>query len=366
MAAQLQALPMATLGGKAIFAFLRWLRTHRGAIAMAGLLAFAAPATYFASTYLVSLRDPTGWVVLTGALWLLAYAIELWCLLLVFGYVSLRTGPAGRLGRFTWHLLCACAAVACVELLTRGRVRFFVEMGTNPSELILHLYTFSYSFVVALLYFSHLRSGQAHEAAAARLAAAQAAQRDARRRLVGSRLQALQARIDPRMLFDLLDKLRRGYETDPASAESLLDELVAFLRAALPRLRSASSSLAREAQLAQAYARLRALAGESEVTLALAISADALHARFPPGVLLPLLDNALRSRAGPCRIGVTCQARQCRLVLELPAMPSPDTLERVRTLLSDLYADAAELAAGAASGGSGAVEIVVILPYELA
>ena len=273
----------------------------------------------------MSLRDPTGWVVLTGALWLLAYAIELWCLLFVFGYVSLRTGPAGRLGRFTWHLLCACAAVACVELLTRGRVRFFVEMGTNPSELILHLYTFSYSLVVALLYFSHLRSGQAQEAAAARLAAAQAAQRDARRRLVGSRLQALQARIDPRMLFDLLDKVRRGYEIDPARAERLLDELVAFLRAALPRLRSPSSSLAREAQLGQAYARLRACRRIRSDVGAGHIGRRAARA-LSPRRAAAATGNALRSRAGPCRIGVTRQARQCRLVLELPAMPSPDTL----------------------------------------
>ena len=91
----------------------------------------------------------------------------------------------------------------------------------------------------------------------ARLAAAQAAQRATRRRLVHSRLQAVQARIDPQLLFEMLDAVRRAYDDDVSRAERLLDELVTFLRAALPRVRSTSSSVRREGALG---ARLRATA----------------------------------------------------------------------------------------------------------
>ena len=66
----------------------------------------------------------------------------------------------------------------------------------------------------------------------------------ARRRLVEAQLQAMQARVDPQMFFDTLDTVQRLYTSDPRRAEGLLDELIVFLRAALPRLRTASSTLA--------------------------------------------------------------------------------------------------------------------------
>ena len=49
-----------------------------------------------------------------------------------------------------------------------------------------------------------LQRSRAHEEAAARLATAQAAQREARLRLVHARLQQCR-RIDPQLLFDMLD-----------------------------------------------------------------------------------------------------------------------------------------------------------------
>ena len=58
-----------------------------------------------------------------------------------------------------------------------------------------------------------------------------------------------------------------------------------------------------------------------------------MHARFPPGVLLPLLGDALRVRAGPCKLSATRCARNCRHVLALSARPSDAILARVRSLL---------------------------------
>ena len=71
-------------------------------------------------------------------------------------------------------------------------------------------------------------------------------------------------RASTRLLFDMLDAVRLAYAIEPARAERLLDELVAFLRAALPRLRDASSSVAREVELARALraaARWRRVSG---------------------------------------------------------------------------------------------------------
>jgi len=194
-----------------------------------------------------------------------------------------------------------------------------------------------------------------------RLAAAQAAHLESRRRAAQMRLQAVQARVDPNLLFDMLESVKRCYEEDASRAEQLLDELIAFLRAALPRLRCASSSVASEAELARAYAQLRALAGAAEVSMTLDVSREAMNAQFPPGVLLPLLDDALRKRGGGCDLAVTRHRDECRVVLGLPARPSEAALDRARALLGELYGASATLAIGTSAG---AATTSIMVPFE--
>jgi hypothetical protein len=232
----------------------------------------------------------------------------------------------------------------------------------------MHLHGFIVPLIMALLYFAHLRRSREHEQAAARLAAAQTAQRHARRRIVQSRLQEVQARIDPQILFEMLDAVRRLYERDAALAERFLDELIIFLRAALPRLRSASSSLLREVELARAFVRLHALAGEAlagEAGLGMTIDVapDAMHARFPPGVLLPLLDTSVGSSAGPCRLTATRSNDGCRLGLTLGAAPSDASVARVQSLLMEIYGASGKLEI---ESTAGAINVIVKVPYELA
>ena len=75
-------------------------------------------------------------------------------------------------------------------------------------------------------------------AAAQALAHLQVERAEAERRLVDSRLEAIQAEADPSFVFTTLESIERTYDRDPAAAEAMLDELIAFLRAAIPRLRA--------------------------------------------------------------------------------------------------------------------------------
>jgi hypothetical protein len=187
---------------------------------------------------------------------------------------------------------------------------------------------------------------------------------------VHSRLHALQARTEPRLLFELLDAVRRSYAVDPQQAERLLDELTSFLRAALPRVREQWSSVAREVALAQHYVRMRGLARQvlaagttASDALAAEVSDAALHARFPPGVLLPLLDDVLRGAPGACRLAASRAADDCILVLGLPAWPAGAVIARVRELLADVHGSAAALVLETAGTK---VNATVRVPYEFA
>lgn len=342
--------------------FSHWLRMHRGAVTIAGLLSFAVPVKLFSGAWSV-MREPTLESVTALGLWYVLYGVELWCLLLVIGYALQRLNPSSRYLRGVLLLLGACAAAGLVEVSTTGRAQIVVEQGVALSTAVMHVYAFTSAFVMALLFFAHLQRSRAHGEAAARLVSAQTAQRAARHRLVQARLQAVQARIDPQLLFDMLETVRRCYEDDASRAEQLLDELIAFLRAALPRLRSVSSSVPREVELARAYARLRALAGASDTGMTLDVPADLMDVRFPPGVLLPLLDDALRTHSGPCELSATRSSEHCRIVLKLPACPSSSAVARVRALLVDLHGASAELAL---ANLNGSVSATVKVPYELA
>lgn len=333
------------------------------AVPLAGLLAFAGPLTFFAGASSV-LGSAAGIDLAWLGLWWTLYAVSFWLALLAAGHACERM--ASRLGRRAGTALWLVAApVAAVvpNLLTAGRATILMEQGLVHSAATMHLHGFTISLVMALLYFAHLRRSRRHEQAAARLAAAQAAQRGARRRAVEARLQALQGRIDPQILFEMLESARRLYERDHGLAEQFLDELVLFLRAALPGFRATSSSLPREAELARAFVRLRARAGAAELDLAFDVAPEARHARFPPGVLLPLLDAAVASGARPCRLVARRSGESCRVVLRLDGPPSSRSVARTQSLLSELYGPAGTLQVERAEGGT---HVVMEVPYELA
>jgi hypothetical protein len=341
---------------------MRWLRTHRGAIAVAGLVSFAGPTTFFAGAVSV-MEVPDAVTVTALALSFTLYGALLCLLLLASGYALWRLNPNGRAARGALTLLLASIAVATADTATaERRQRINIAQGVVASQQTMQLYSATFSLAMALLFFAHLQRGRAHEAAAARLAVAQEAQRELRRRTAEAQLKALQARIDPQLLFDMLDEVRRCYESDAQRAEHVLDELVAFLRAALPRLRGASSSVSRESELARAYVRLHTSFAATDVCLVLDISPDTADARFPPGVLVPLLDDALRFRSGPCELTASRNGADCRIVMKLPARPSDATVDRVRALLDDLCGASASLTCE--SQAEEAVHVSIRVPHE--
>lgn len=113
------------------------------------------------------------------------------------------------------------------------------------------------------------------------------------REVVESRLQAMQARVEPTFLFDTLGHVAGLYQRDAWLAERMLEALVAFLRAAMPHMRHTSSTVVQEAELVRAYlgvARIR-LDGRLEFSIDVG---NVAHARLPAMMLLPLVNDVLR------------------------------------------------------------------------
>jgi sensor histidine kinase YesM len=73
----------------------------------------------------------------------------------------------------------------------------------------------------------------------------------------------------------------------------MLDDLIAYLRAALPHLRESTSTLGREIDLARAYLNIIQVRMGERLAFDIDVPSSARDARMPPMMLLPLIDHAL-------------------------------------------------------------------------
>jgi signal transduction histidine kinase len=140
------------------------------------------------------------------------------------------------------------------------------------------------------------------------------AQAQAQRREAELRLSVLAAQVEPRFLFNTLAGVRSAIATDPPRASEMIDRLVDYLRAAIPRLRSdggAQATLGGQLDIVRAYLGLMA-ARMPRLSFAIDAPAELLAAPFPPLMLISLAENAVKHgvepKIGPVR--VTVQARR--------------------------------------------------------
>lgn len=165
----------------------------------------------------------------------------------------------------------------------------------NPNSLlhgheVLPALMISIGACVAISFFFYSRG----HAAALQAHIAQA-QRDA----AESRLKLLETQLEPHMMFNTLANLRVLIATDPPRAESMLDHLIAYLRATLGGARSALHSLEDEFARLADYLEIMAVRMGPRLAFTLDLP-DALRtASVPPLLLQPLVENAIRHGLEP-------------------------------------------------------------------
>jgi hypothetical protein len=195
------------------------------------------------------------------------------------------------------------------------------------------------------------------------------------RQVIESRLQAMQARIEPQFLFDTLAHVRRLYGSDPALAGRMLEELAAFLRAAMPRMRDTSSTVAREVELVRAYLGIARIRMGNTLDFSIDVPADVAEATLPPMMLLPLVNHALahgwRSAQNEDKLSIKSSVVDRSLQLAVVdagtgfvADSKGSAIANVRERLAALYGEKASLKL--CFMPSGATQALLMIPYERA
>ena len=123
------------------------------------------------------------------------------------------------------------------------------------------------------------------------------------RQALDARLHLLQAQVAPHFLFNTLANVQALVEAGSPRAAEVLRSLIAYLRAAVPRLGEPGATMDQELQRVRAYLELMHLRMPDRLQFALHVDDATLSLRCPPLTLLTLVENAVRHGIDPSEEG---------------------------------------------------------------
>ena len=123
------------------------------------------------------------------------------------------------------------------------------------------------------------------------------------RKALDSRLRLLQAQVKPHFLFNTLANVQALVDAGSPQASKVLASLIAYLRAAVPRMQADAATLEQELDLARAYLEIMQMRMPDRLQFALHLDPAAAQMLCPPMTLLTLVENAVQHGIDPSEVG---------------------------------------------------------------
>ena len=201
----------------------------------------------------------------------------------------------------------------------------------------------------------------------------------AERNAADMRLAILQAQVEPHFLFNTLASVRSLIASEPERAATTIDALAAYLRIALPRIRTTGieeATLGRQIDLCLGYLEIMKVRTAGRVEVRVDANNEIRAMPFPPLILLTLVENAMthgiEPKPGPGMIEIVAGAADGFLSVRieddgrgLQTGTTPGLgLANVRAQLHDRFGTRArfEITSRAGGGVSASIHIPLKLP----
>ena len=213
--------------------------------------------------------------------------------------------------------------------------------------------------LLALFATKALVGGKKRAEAETQTANAAAERASMQRQLSETRMQMMQAQVEPHFLFNTLASVEYLIETNPPRASAMQRSLIQYLRAVLPQMRDNAvvTNLGREADMVRAYLDLLKMRMEERLTVDMQIPASLRDAAFPPMMLQSMVENAIKhgleckSEGGHLKIVAEVAGARLRVTVAddgvgFGVMPSDGTglgLPTIRERLKLLHGDQGQL-----------------------
>jgi LytS/YehU family sensor histidine kinase len=279
-----------------------------------------------------------------------------------------RLSRTARLALASAAAALACGVVLSPALDAAGLLIDIFKLEDREVRLPLALISASLTvnvFIDVAIAFATFEMLLRRQAAQRALDASVAEQAALSRKVLQSRLAAMQAQVEPRFLFDTLVGIEQLYARDAAQGAAQMDRLIAYLRVALPRLRESGSTVAAEAELVQSYLAVVQASAGGRPQLRVTVAGDCAGAPLHP-MLLPMVQRAVRDPAQvPAAIDLVAKRSgdAVTIVLRLARgglCDGDDELHRVQGRLAALYGPQAQLHCDASM--ADATEFTLHLP----
>jgi sensor histidine kinase YesM len=301
-------------------------------------------------------------------------------MVLLLAFIGVNALPERWLPRWLprWALTLAVMAVAAplatfaMYLMSVGfNVAAFWE---NPARMTGFMFmagtALMLGMVIALA--AHLREREAQAASQALRFELEKSRLE--RQALDARYTLLQAQVQPHFLFNTLANVQALVEAGSPRAPAVLKSLIAYLRAAVPRLDGRPTTLGDELALTRAYLELMQMRMPDRLAFSVRCDDDALRQRFPGMAVLTLVENAVRHGLDPSeeggRIEVEATLSGARLRVAVsdsgvgldPRVPAGTGLANLRARLAALFGDGARLELSERSPHGVLAEILIELP----
>lgn len=191
---------------------------------------------------------------------------------------------------------------------------------------------------------------------------------ESEKRQMEAQLKMLQAQIEPHFLFNTLANVSSLIDSDPALSKRLLERLNDWLRIALVRARSDDATLGDELAMLENYLQILKIRFGNRLRWTMDVDDEIRSRAFPPMLLQPLVENAVRHgierKIGGGEVGIRATLIEESLRIEVSdtgiGMVSKDGsgtgLANIRARLATLVGERGRLSLkGNSSGGITAI-----------
>ncbi len=248
---------------------------------------------------LPSLSSKTPYLIVTARFWMVGLGA-----LLAFGLFEQRPKRLPRwLARWVLQLIGVVLVIPFAAMLaywvTTGEFKFWLSQLRLTGFLILMFSSILFAPWIAVAVMVRQREDFAREQASA----FEVERSELERQAVDARMRLLQAQVQPHFLFNTLANVQALVDAGSPQASKVLGSLIAYLRAAVPRLHDPVTTMAQEINLVQAYLELLQLRMPDRLQYSVQVDDAALALRCPPLTLLTLVENAVRHGIDPSEEG---------------------------------------------------------------
>ena len=224
-------------------------------------------------------------------------------LLIAFGVAG--AWPPGRVPAWLAQVLAVVIAAPIATLLA-----YLPSVGGDLTKMLAHegrLMGFIYITLIVLLIAPLLALGALYRQRDAQARSAQLAfaleRSTLEKEALDARLRVLQAQVEPHFLFNTLANVQALVESGSPQAGPVLKSLISYLRAAVPKLHTQSSTLATEVSLVRAYLELMQMRMPDRLQFSITVAPGLEAIEFLPLSILTLVENAVRHGIDPSEQG---------------------------------------------------------------